>query len=125
MLQCPTLDEQVFHAIHRSVHSAVNQLSIPSLSSVPALSTLSSPSIFSDEGNVYQFAHFVGDMKPEDIHISQKDGMLSIRGTTKKENEHGMILYSFEQKVPVPRSSNIKSMKSFLHQGHVVVHVPK
>jgi HSP20 family molecular chaperone IbpA len=107
------------------MHSAVNQLSLPSLSSVPTLSTLSTPSVFSDEGNVYQFAHYVGDMKPEDIYISQKDGMLTIRGSTKKENEHGMVHYSFEQKVPVPRSSNMKSMKSYLQQGNVVVHIPK
>lgn len=120
MLQCPTLDEQVFQAIHRSMHNAVNQLS-----SIPTLSTLSSPSVFSDEGNVYQLAHFVGDMKPEDINISQKDGILSIRGSSKKENEHGMVQYSFEQKVPIPRSSNTKSIKSFLHQGNVVVHISK
>jgi hypothetical protein len=74
---------------------------------------------------MYELTHYVGDMKPEQLKISEKNGIVTISGECKTGNSE----YMFVQKSTIPYTNNVKEakgeLKSYLHQGHVILQLPK
>jgi HSP20 family molecular chaperone IbpA len=84
------------------------------------------PSTFIDNGMNYELAQFVGAMKPEELTLSEKNGMLTIEGKSSSEFPNGSCCdYQFKQRVPIPKESMMNKMTSFLKNGHIVVVLPK
>ena len=117
-MHCPTLDEQLTHTIHHAVQKSIESHS----ERLPHYY----PSAFHDSGIQYELMHYVGAMKPEELSLTEHDGVLHIDGKSHVEYKNGSSCdYQFSQRVPLPPQSNMKLMTSYLKNGHVVVVVPK
>jgi len=118
MYQCPTLDHRISQTIENAVQKSIESRS----DKLPHFY----PSLFNDSGMEYQLSQYIGNMKPEEISLSQENGMLSIEGKSKTQYENGSSCeYQFVQRLQIPKEGNIKEMSSYLQNGNVIIMVPK
>lgn len=118
MYQCPMLEERIANSIEQTISYVMDK----NAEKLPHYY----PSSFMDNGMNYELAQFVGSMKPEELSISEKNGVLTIEGKSKSEFQNGSCCeYQFQQQIPIPKESMMNKMTSFLKNGHVVVVLPK
>ena len=117
MYQCPTLDHRISQTIENAVQKSIENRS----EKLPHFY----PSAFNDSGMEYHLTQFIGNMKPDEITLSQENGVLTIEGKNQTHYQNGSSEYQFIRRVHIPKEGNLKQMSSYLQNGNVIVMVPK
>jgi HSP20 family molecular chaperone IbpA len=114
-MQCSDLE----NTIHASIQSAFTNI----LQSHKLDHTL--PTEFVKKGNKYELLHYVGSMKPENIHVTEHSGYVTIQGHHTATDPSGSYCsYSFTQHAPIPEGASTEKLNSILENGHVKLSLP-
>lgn len=78
------------------------------------------PTAFVKKGNTYELSHYVGTMKPENIHITEHKGYVTIQGhNTATDQDGSYCSYSFTQHAPLPSDIPLKKIVSTVENGTI------
>lgn len=104
-MQCYDLEQTIQKTIYNALQSNFKDNTVPTT--------------FIKKGNTFELSHYVGSMKPENIHITQHNGYVTIQGHhTATDQDGSYCAYSFTQHAPLPNTPH-KKLVSTVENGTI------
>lgn len=72
----------------------------------------------------FRFNVDVEGFKPEEIQVSLKDRVLTLKAKMERKTEGGHLQQEFTRQITVPQNVNLNEMKTFLRGGILTVEAP-
>jgi hypothetical protein len=109
-MQCTQLEERIENTIQRVLQKQVENNALPS---------------FVKKDKHFELVHFVGSIRPEDLQIVEKNGVVHILGKEYVHEKDGSsCMYSFARQVPIPKEGNQSQLTSHLQKGYLTLVLP-